>query len=217
LLYAGTYLAIKIKKNNNMKSFIAFLGLLFLSGAVYAQLAVRPYFGVNSTTLTKDYSNAQWQSELGYQGGVDLQIGNKIYFQSGLQWEMLNSSLRPTNPSIGDLTEFRSTHLRIPLLLGIRLFDASTKDLFNIRVFTGPDASFLIGSNGAVFNNVRFNRDALKNTSFGYNLGVGLDVLIFFADAGYRWGLTRFFDETLINNGSRANVFYANAGIRFRL
>lgn len=205
-----------------MKS-IYFKRHLFLAIAFFyftttqAQFTLRPYFGINSSTLTKDFQDAEWQSKLGYQAGVDAQIGGKIYVQPGLHWEMLNQSLRPTNPSIGDINNFRSTHIRIPLLIGVRLIDPEKSDLINIRMFTGPDAGFALGADGSTFSGVRFNKDALRSASFGYNLGIGLDFLFLFADAGYRWGLSRFFDQSSMDNGSRSNVFYFNVGIRFKI
>ncbi len=201
-----------------MKSlFISTVACLFFVTQIHSQFAIRPYFGINSTQLTKDYANADWQSEIGYQVGVDAQFGNKVYVQPGIQWELLNKSLRPTNPTLGDATKFNSTHIRIPLLLGFRLLDATKSNLVNLRVYTGPDISFLISAEKGSFGSISFDRESLKSASYGYNVGAGVDIMFLFLDAGYKWGLTRFFEESLNNNGSKANVFFVNAGLKFKI
>jgi hypothetical protein len=203
-------------KSTHMKSIVIFCFLVIgLFTAANAQFAIRPYAGVNSSTLTKNIQDSEWQSKLGYQAGVDFMLGNKVYLLSGLQWEMLNSELSPTNPTIGDLTKFTSSHIKIPVWVGIRLLDVTKSNLFNVRMFTGPDVSFLIDAKEGTFGSIRFNKNSLANASYGYTLGGGIDIGFVFVDAGYRWGVSRFFDETLINNGSRSNVFFANAGLRF--
>jgi hypothetical protein len=199
-----------------MKTFILPLMIIVLVQMdTFGQFAIRPFAGINSSTITKDINETEWKSELGYQAGFDMLMGNKLYFQTGLQWQMLNQKIDITNPALGDLAAFRSSHINIPVFLGMRMFDTKKSKYFNLRMFTGPDISFLLNSSEGTLKSIQFNRESLSKASYGYNLGFGLDVAFIFIDAGYRWGLSRFFDATLFDNGAKSNVFYANAGLKF--
>ncbi len=192
--------------------------ILVLAGlGAQAQITLRGYFGINNTKLTENFNDASWRSKLGYQAGADLLIGTRVFLQTGLQWELVNSTLEPTDPSLDDAFNFSASHIRVPLMIGFRLIDPDVSSMFNIRVFTGPDAAFVLNSEESFFNNIQFNKDALKGANFGYTVGAGVDILFLFADVGYRWGISRIWEQESVQNGSRTNIFYANVGIKLGL
>jgi hypothetical protein len=196
---------------------VAFVGLfIFISSHAFGQISLRPFVGVNSSTLTKDFNNVAWQSEAGYQVGADLLIGNRVYFAPGVHWELIRQNFDPTNPIPGFDTQFRSSHIRVPLLLGFRAFSRENGGFFNLRLFTGPDVAFRTSSSEHAFLGIELNNNTYKNLSWSWNGGIGVDVLFLFIDVGYKIGLSDYFENS-INNGSRTNIFYANAGFRFGL
>lgn len=179
-----------------------------LLGAVSAQVTLRPYIGINSSTLSEDLikDTASFASNVGYQLGADLQIGNKFYVQPGLQFEFLSN---PIDPQGGDEEEFKRTYMRIPVMVGYNFADAEST--FGLRVFTGPNFGFNLGTN----SDLEDVDDYVKNTIFGWNAGLGLDLIsILFVDLGYQFGLSEVFED--IDSSARNNLFYANAGLRVR-
>lgn len=197
-----------------MKPIIFSVLFVLLTLGADAQLSVRPSVGVNSATLTREFEDTNWQSQLGYQFGVDLQLGDRIYFQPGLHWELIRQDFNPNDPIPGFNSDFKASHVRIPLMLGFRALEGG--GLINFRLYTGPDIAFSVSNSEHSFLGVELNSDTYKRLHWSWNGGVGFDILFFFVDAGYKFGLSDYFQGS-VDNGSRTNVFFANAGIRLGL
>lgn len=197
-----------------MKKRILPLALAVLCvSAASAQVTLRPYVGINSHSLTEDFDDADWKSKIGYQVGVDLQIGSKFYVQPGIQLDFVKNRIEPkvTIPGFED-TDFKRSHVRIPVMVGYAFGEVDGD--FAARIFTGPNAAFLIT---AKFEDEDV-KEQLKSAVFGWNVGAGLDFSILFIDVGYQIGLSEVFDDLGLDeeNGSKGNYFYANAGVRIR-
>ncbi|MBK8194586.1 MAG: porin family protein [Lewinellaceae bacterium] len=191
-----------------MKRQILLFSILAASlSAVHAQVAFRPYVGINSHTITKDFQDAEWRSALGYQVGADLQIGSKLYIQPGLQLEYAKNKFEILGTGIN--IDVKRTSLRIPVMVGYSL--GKVDGDFSFRIFTGVNASILLSSSAEDFD---LNKDDWKNAVFGWNVGAGLDFSIIFIDLGYQMGLSEVFET--IDTGSKDNLFYGNAGLRIR-
>ncbi|HLO58123.1 MAG TPA: porin family protein [Bacteroidales bacterium] len=205
-----------------MKSTILKSGFLLLfimaCAGISAQYAIRPYVGMNNSTLTKNlFTNENLKYTFGYQVGVDLQLGNKFYVQPGVQFEFLkNSNITGPVSSLQDF-DLKRTYFRIPLMIGYN-FSGMDSPL-GLRVFTGPNAAFKLG--GKVGDNGVVGEvdlvDNMRSMIWGWNVGVGIDVIRYvFVDAGYEFGLSEVFDDQPdLNSGIRNNLFYVNAGLRF--
>jgi hypothetical protein len=199
---------------------LSFLMITFLSAS--AQLTLRPYVGFNSSTLTKELiENSEFKSSLGYQIGADLQIGDKFYFQPGIQFEALNNTkifLSSTGQGNIDF-DLKRSYLRIPVMIGYNFTGAES--IFGLRIFTGPNAAIKlngkIGDGSGTINQIEI-EDELQSMIFGWNAGIGLDVIsILFVDMGYQIGLSSVFkDVEGLNEGSRNNLFYGNVGLRIK-
>ena len=189
-----------------MKKQALILALFVLTTAfAQAQIALRPYVGINSHTLTKDFTDANWKSGLGYQAGVDFQIGSQFFVQPGLQIEFAKNQLDSAN--ISSIFHLKRTHFRLPVMVGYAFGNLDGN--FSFRIFTGPNASIVVSENSGGF----ISKSDLKNTVFGWNAGAGIDISIIFVDLGYQVGLSDVFKSS-VDNGSKDNFFYANAGIR---
>lgn len=174
-----------------------------------AQVGFRPYVGVNSHTLTENFEDADWKSALGYQLGLDVQIGSKFYVQPGLQLEFAKNKIEPTGTGTGIEINVKRTHLRLPVMVGYAFGNLDGN--FSFRIFTGPNASIVLNSDAEDFD---LDKDDLKSAVFGWNAGAGVDISILFIDLGYQIGLSEVFEN--FDNGSKDNFYYANAGIRLR-
>ncbi|GAB4499160.1 MAG: hypothetical protein OHK0019_35800 [Saprospiraceae bacterium] len=193
------------------KIFFLLVATVFSASIVYGQLTLRPYVGINSNSLTEDFEDSEWKSKIGYQVGVDLQIGSKLYVQPGVQLEFAKNQIESIIPGVDEDFEFKRTHVRIPVMVGYAFGEIDGD--FAARIFTGPNASIVISSE-ADGEDIK---DELKNAVFGWNVGAGVDFSILFLDLGYQIGLSEVFEDfNLGENGSKGNSFYANAGIRIR-
>ena len=194
-----------------MQKLLALFAFLALSQMAFAQLEIRPQVGVNSSTLTKDISLGSFDSDQGLQFGADLIIGNRFYVQPGIMWESVKNRIQPGGED--EELNFKINRVRVPLLVGYKIFPSETGRYFNIRLFTGPNASFAINKD-VEDNNLSFDKDDIKGSVFGWNAGAGLDIAVLFVDFGYTFGLSDVFKG--LDGNPRNNLFYANGGLRIR-
>jgi hypothetical protein len=193
-------------------SFLIMFVLLFLGvNKVYSQLSIRPFVGVNSATLTKNFENSEWLSQVGYQGGANVLLGNRMYFQPGLQFEFIRMNFNPDSPIPGFNTDFQASHFRIPLMVGFRALKGG---LFNFRLYTGPDVALSVSNSTHSFLGVQVRREDYQRLHWSWNGGVGVDFLFFFVDVGYKFGVSEYFNQNNFDNTARTNIFFANFGIR---
>ncbi len=194
-----------------MKKLFFILLFALVAQSTYAQLVLRPQVGINTSSLS-NVEDFDFDGEVGYQFGADLQIGNRFYVQPGILFEFLNNEAT-SNTGNNDGVSLQQNRFRIPLLVGFRAFDIDTDRWFNIRLFTGPNASFLTNSD-VDENSVNIDKDDFKNLVWGWNAGLGYDLSILFVDLGYQFGLSDVIDN--LDDAPRNNLFYANAGVRIR-
>ena len=191
-----------------MKKVIFALAVLVLGAfAASAQLTIRPFVGINSSSLS-DIDSASFKDKIGYQFGADLQIGNKFYIQPGLQFEFVKNTI---DPGIGDREDYQRTNLRFPVLIGYSFSGIDSN--WGLRIFTGPNATFNLSDKKegeSAFKDLK-----IEDIVWGWNAGIGADFLSFlFVDLGYQFGLSDVFKD--LDSSPRNNLFYANAGLRIR-
>ena len=188
------------------KTFVLFIAIAYTS-ITSAQVSLRPQAGFNSSNLTKDLESAEFSDQLGFQFGIDLQLGNKVYLQPGIFWESSKNELKER---IDDRTsEFTISRVRVPVMLGYRLI-SDEAGAIDARLFTGPNASFAVSKN--LDETALLSKDDFKGAIYGWNIGFGVDLAIVFIDAGYSFGLSEVFEG--VSSSARNNLFYVNAGLR---
>ncbi|HKK87491.1 MAG TPA: porin family protein [Saprospiraceae bacterium] len=197
-----------------VKSIFLFLLIYaFLNPNMDAQTALLPSVGITSSSI-EDFDGVDFDSKIGYTIGLDLRTAGRFYIQPGLHYELVRNNINTQN--IDSETDFSVSRIRIPVMFGLRLFDQETDRKLNFRAFTGPVANVVMDSK--TDGEFDLPNEDLNNFLFGWNGGVGVDFLIFFADLGYTWGLSEVFDdiEDIEEEDSANNVFYMNAGLRIR-
>jgi len=188
--------------------FFACLGFAQLN----AQISIRPYAGLNRSSIQGEPADIiDFDSGTGFQVGIDVQFGNRIYVQPGVQLEFLknNATLRTSLDTDGSLNR---TGLRIPLMVGYRVFSEDSDAGFNLRLFTGPNAFLQLSTNSD--DELNLNDNALNDLIWGWNVGAGLDISILFIDVGYQAGISNLSDDQQAATEARNNVFYGNVGFR---
>jgi hypothetical protein len=189
---------------------IALATFIFCSiNSVSAQFSLKPYVGINSSKLTDNLQDEEFKAGIGYQFGVDLQIGRRIYIQPGLYYEI--SKVGVINPS--DIPDLKISRLNVPLFLGFKMFPEDIDKFFDIRIFTGPSASFVTNFDSGK-DGLDVSGDNVNNFNLAWNAGLGIDIFMFFVDIGYKWDVNDFFRKEM-NSDATQNVFYVNGGLRF--
>ncbi len=193
---------------------IALCAAMLMGYAAQAQLTIRPQVGVNSSSLSSDDELVDFNAGTGFQVGVDFQIGNKVYFQPGIQLEFLKNRVEFGNGAAIEESDYDRTGIRVPLMIGFRAVEDPDSDL-NLRLFTGPNALLQLSqdSDEGIFDDV--DDDDLKDLVFGWNVGAGVDFSILFFDIGYQFGISEIFDDA--DSAPRNNLFYGNLGLRINL
>ncbi len=201
-----------------MKKTLSLISLVVATGAM-AQMEIRPHLGVNLQDLTETPAFSEWKSKAGVQLGADLMFGSQLYFAVGAQY--VHSAVVITTtyevPNENDVTvegTVTTGSLRVPLRVGYRFTDPEDEPVLNFRLFGGLAPSFPIIT--------EFDQDGLQDIRFGstqlaLTAGLGLDISVFFLEAGYDLGLTSFFDDDRIDVDPKANMLQINAGLRLKL
>ena len=187
------------------------LAIFFVAG-LSAQISIRPSFGFNATHLTNE--GVEWNStnqRIGYQFGVGLMVGEKLYFEPGIYWNTITKDLYNVNDP--DKEAFKNTikAIRVPAVIGYHIL-GDEDGIFDLRIFGGAGASFVTGVDSETPD---LEKSDFKSMLFDLNAGVGIDLWIFFIEWHYLHGLTPVFNEGA--NDGKLQGFYINFGVRIRL
>ncbi len=179
---------------------VSFLVLSLVTFAATFDLGVK--LGYNTTKLTADLSAFSADSKGGYNFGAFGRFGgDKFYLQPELLYVVKNGGFK-----VGTAYDaIKTKTIQVPLLLGYKLIDLKVA---SIRAFTGPAVSF--GSGYESDKNLTYN---LKNSSWAYQLGAGVDFLMFTVDLRYELGLTKQLETTTYSN--KGNTFSVSFGFKF--
>ncbi len=187
--------------------FILFFGPSMDQG-MYAQIALRPQAGFNSSILTKDPTDGAFRNKLGAQFGFDVQIGGKVYVEPGILWQSNKNEFEERLD--GTRNGFEVQRLYVPLMIGVRLFGDPINEIFDIRFFTGPALSYAVSKNLSDVS--LLSKDDFKDAVVGWGAGIGFDASIVFLDVEYTFGISDAIETG--NEQSALNLFHANAGIK---
>lgn len=188
----------------NVQILVASLLLSLASLQATGQVIIRPQVGVNFPEFTKEIVGLEFKGNTGYQFGADVQFGSRIYLQAGLNFQTTKLSL--TNS--GDMTISR---INVPIMIGNRLLDQNDGSSIGLRIFVGPN--FAYHANTKLNDLPHFDDEEINEFHMSGLAGAGVDIGILFLDAGYNFGLSKLFDEDIIDKGS-LGMWMVNAGIR---
>jgi hypothetical protein len=175
---------------------------------------INPVIGVNFSSLTTDPEEFDSEGRLGWHFGANLRIGDKFYFQPGLHYAQLNSSVTSLEDDQIDENSFESNIgvIRIPLLAGARLLSTEKKeDPFNINLHAGLAMEFVVDE-----ENTLLTENSFTSPLFAIVVGAGVEILFLTLDIDYEIGLTPVFDTDIefIENPTN-NAFIISLGGKF--
>ncbi len=184
------------------KSLITFaLAILaFVSSAATFDLGIKG--GINMSTFPTSSSSFSADSRGGYNFGAFGRFGGtRLYFQP--EFLFVSNKGEITIDNSKDAINMKS--IQVPALLGLNLLNLKVASL---HLFTGPAISFSTGYDSS--HNLSYN---INNSSWDYQLGGGVDILIFTVDLRYSWGMNDKVSNTYFT--SKVNSFCVSLGIKF--
>jgi hypothetical protein len=157
--------------------------------------------GINTSSFPSSSSSFSAESRGGYNFGAFGRFGGKrLYFQP--EFLFVSNKGDITVDNVKDAVTMKS--IQVPALLGLNLLNLKVTSL---HLFTGPAISFSSGYDSS--QNLTYN---INNSSWDYQLGGGVDILIFTLDLRYSWGLSDKVTNTSFT--SKVNTFCVSLGIK---
>lgn len=200
--------------------------LLILSMAVlasalsYGQLHFGPQIGFTASNLTLDQGDIENNLQNNFLIGAFVRMGKKIYIQPEANYYTQGSVFK--YPSINNLSPLEQSiklkSLQVPLNIGWRMINL---EVVNIRLFGGVVANFILDKNiETTSGNPDDYEDALipedfKDTNWQYDVGVGVDVLMFAVDVKYVGGFSNILNDVTFDGNtvsSKSNLFVVTLG-----
>ena len=203
-----------------MKKFLMTLSLLGMVLVTFGQtfdLGVKASYNTTKLNLSTSAVKNGFTNGTGGAFGAFARIGgSKLY----LQPEVLYNSMTTTytysvkNTAgivISTLTnDVKLKTFQIPILLGYKLLDLK---LASIRAFTGPAASFVTNKGVQDLTTQIKDNFASDTMAWAWQVGAGVDVLMFTFDIRYDLGLSEL--KTVTADTFKGRTFTVSLGFKF--
>lgn len=190
---------------------VTLLALLFVTVSLNAQLRVNPKVGVNISGIDAKLKDINAEARVGWNAGVDFRLGEgALTLQPGAHFYSYTARLikeveDPNDVQLKDETQIQN--LKLPVNIGLRL--TGEGGILQLHARGGVTPSYVLGVNEK--EGFAFDKNSLKDWTFGANVGLGVDVLFLTVDLNYEIGLTDYFAEASGKN----NMLTLSAGIKF--
>lgn len=203
-----------------MKKLVLILFAAIISSGAFAQFSWGLKAGATSNnfkledpvnvTAQQTISSAE-SASWGFHGGVFVRVSALgLMVQPELLFSMAENNMVVTEDGVGEVRSQKFNKLDLPVMLGIKLGP--------MRLMAGPAASVMLSSDSDYFADAE---DLYNTATFGYQAGVGIDLLKKITiDVRYEGGLTTFGDEVQVGTETvtldgRSNAIIVSAGIMF--
>jgi hypothetical protein len=208
-------------KLNLMKRIALFLLMALAAGSLTAQISFGPKIGYTTSKLSTDRSDITSDLKSSFLYGAFVRLGTKTYIQPEINWYTSGTVFK--SPGIeGGLSpieqEVTLKNIQIPLYIGHKIADLK---LANIRVMAGPTATIIVdkevkSKKGGSFIDPIKEAD-IEDLQWGFQLGAGVDVLMFTLDIQYYTGINKIIKDVEVNGStvkfdSRPSGFMVSLG-----
>jgi opacity protein-like surface antigen len=185
------------------------------SRADYFRIGIKG--GVNLSSVKVASLSSNLENKTGYQFGAFARIGRAIFLQPEIYFSAkeVNVDLLNTLTINQGVVGFSQKSLDVPLLLGIKLGP--------IRVLAGPVASYAISAETSPDVAVKSyfagtSNDIINRSNFGYQAGIGFDILNLSIDLRYEGSTTELKNTVAVPSGfnysQKPSYFQATVGFR---
>jgi hypothetical protein len=199
-----------------MKKLSFFVLLMLTASFVFGQFSIGPKVGYNTSKLSTEIDDIESDFNNSFYFGAFVRLGTKIYLQPEVNWLKQGSTF--TKPEIGIekgiKQEVELKTIEIPLLVGWRVINLGVG---NIRILAGPSASIITDktvstSDPNSFINPITDAD-IEDLIWGFNIGAGVDILMFTVDVRYQMGLNEVITKVEeFDFNSKTNMFAVSLG-----
>jgi len=198
-----------------MKKLTLLMLLLFVSGMMFAQFHIGPQIGYTSSKLTTNTSDIKSSFKSNFLFGAFARFGEKIYVQPEVNW-LTQGGIWEAKTDGNDIEKTEMTYktIQIPVSVGWRLIDLK---LVNIRIFGGLSANIATDKKMKLNDITQDIKDAdWNNMVWQYQVGAGVDVLMFALDLKYMGGLNNLYKGDIQYDGktlsTKSNLFMVTLG-----
>ncbi len=204
-----------------MKKLLIFLVAVSTTALSYGQLHFGPQIGFTASKLSLDQGDIQNSMKSNFLFGAFVRMGKKIYIQPEVNYYTQGSIFK--TPSIsGGISpleqEISLKSLQVPVNLGWRMINL---EIVNIRLFGGVVANFVLDKTVNTTSGdpndyeTALVPDDFKDSNWQFDVGVGVDVLMFAVDVKYVGGLSNILNDVQFNGNSvtsKSNLFVVTLG-----
>ena len=203
-----------------MKKLLIFTLAVLTSAVSFGQLHFGPQIGYTASNLTLDQGDIENNLKSNFLIGAFVRMGKKIYVQPEVNYYTQGSIFK--TPAIGSLSpleqEISLKSLQVPVNLGWRMINL---EIVNIRLFGGAVANFILDKQvNTTSGNTDDYESALvpedfKDINWQFDVGVGVDVLMFAVDVKYVGGISNILNDVHFDGktvSSKSNLFVVTLG-----
>jgi len=196
-----------------MKKITLIISAILIATTMQAQFHFGPQIGYTASKLTTNTSEIKSNFKSNFLFGAFVRIGEKIYVQPEVNW--LTQGGIWENDDIDENLEMTYKTIQIPVSVGWRIIDLK---LANIRIFGGAAANIATNKEMKIGGITQDIKDSDWNDlSWNYQVGAGVDVLMFALDVKYMGGINNLykgddleFDGKTIS--TKSNMFTVTLG-----
>lgn len=200
-----------------MKKLSLLLITFLMAGVMYGQFHIGPQIGYTAANLSVDKADITAGLQNNMVVGVFMRLGKKIYLQPEVNYLTQGSVFQFKFGQSLIKQDVQLKSIQVPLNLGAQLIDLKVAKL---RVFGGVTGNFVanktINTTGDPSEYLK--PDNIKDVTFQYQVGVGLDVLMFALDVKYYGGINDLVNGNVTYNSTTqtvsapSNVFMVTLG-----
>jgi hypothetical protein len=201
------------------KLFVAIVAVVITLSS-YGQFSIGPQIGYTGSNLSMNIDSISNGLRSNFVVGVFTRFGKKIYVQPEINWLTQGSVFK--YPSIGNLSpieqKIKLNTIQVPLNIGWRMINLK---VVNVRIFAGVVANFITNTTLTTSGGDPTYYDALPTeddfgkTQWQWDIGAGVDVLMFAVDVKYLGGINNILNDFSIDGttvSSKSNLFMVTLG-----
>ena len=193
-----------------MKKLLLLFAALMIGGMVSAQFHFGPQIGFTTSKLTTNVSEIKSEFHSNFTFGAFARIGDKFYVQPEINWLTQEGVWDGSNDA--SLTMKYKT-IQIPVSAGLRIIDLK---VVNIRLYAGLAANIVTDKDIEITNITEPIEDSdWKDMIWQYQVGAGVDVLMFALDVKFMGGLNDLSNDLTFDGNSietKSNLFMVTLG-----
>ncbi|OQX76532.1 MAG: hypothetical protein B6D64_09695 [Bacteroidetes bacterium 4484_276] len=197
-----------------MRKLTFILVILLAGNFAFGQFSIGPKVGFTTSKLTTDLDSISTDFKSSFQFGAFVRLGKKIYVQPEINYLTIGGVFKDEKSLNPFKQEIEMKSIEIPVILGWRILNFGVG---NVRILLGPSATIVMDkkiTSKEEEGYIQPIKEAdIDDLVWGFNLGGGVDVLMFTLDVRYQMGINDVItDVQNFSMNSRNNMFSVSLG-----